>query len=313
MALRVAVQMDPLERVNVHTDTTFLMMETAQARGHDLFVYEARHLSLEDGQVFARGRSVKVQRVAGAPAVFGPWKTVNLAEVDVVLMRQDPPFDVPYITATYLLEIVHPQTLVINNPSAVRDAPEKLFAARFKGLQPPTLVTADVDALEDFHNRHGDVILKPLHGGAGSGVVWLKAGDPNLKALMELHRDARRDPVVMQAYIPAVTKGDKRIILVDGEAVGAVNRVPGEGEVRSNLRVGGRAEAADLTPRDKDICAIIGPELKKRGLMFVGIDVIGDYLTEINVTSPTAAQQLLQFTGVNAAAKLFDVIEARKR
>ncbi|MFC5372040.1 glutathione synthase [Brevundimonas faecalis] len=311
--LKVAIQMDPIEAVNVESDTTFLMALTGQARGHSLWVYDFRTLALEDGRLFCRARPVSVRREQGKHADFGPEERLDLAQdVDVVLMRQDPPFDMAYVTATYLLERVHPKTLVVNNPAEVRSAPEKLIATLFPGLQPPTLVTSDPQALVDFHRRHGDVVLKPLHGAAGSGVVRLKADDPNLEALIEIHAAASRDPLVIQKFIPAVSAGDKRIILVDGEPVGAINRIPAKDQVRSNLRVGGTAAPVELTPRDLEICAAIGPFLKERGLIFVGIDVIGDYLTEINVTSPTGAQQLLKFAGIDATERMWEVIEAKR-
>jgi glutathione synthase len=313
MPLKVAVQMDPLEAVNIEADTTFLMMEQAQARGHSLWVYTPDKLALEDGRVSARGRAVTVKREPGAHANFGPWEKRDLSEMDVVLLRQDPPFDMAYITTTHFLEAIHPKTLVVNNPAEVRSAPEKLFVTGFPGVQPPTLVTSDVEAIFDFRARHGDMVLKPLYGGGGSGVMRLKADDPNLEALLELHAMIGREPVIAQKFIPAVSKGDKRVLLVDGEPVGAINRVPAEGQVRSNLRVGGRAEAVELTARDRELCAVIGPELRRRGLLFVGIDVIGDYLTEINVTSPTGAQQLKRFTGIDAAELLWTRIEALRR
>jgi glutathione synthase len=310
MTLKVAVQMDPLEAVNVEADTTFLMMLSAQARGHSLWVYTPDKLSLEDGRVTARGRPVTVKSEQGAHADFGAWERRELLEFDVVLLRQDPPFDMAYITTTHFLEAIHPKTLVVNNPAEVRSAPEKLFVTGFPGVQPPTLVTSDPEAIFDFRARHGDMVLKPLYGGGGSGVVRLSADDPNLEALLELHVMIGREPVIAQKFIPAVSKGDKRILLVDGEPVGAVNRVPAAGQVRSNLRVGGTAEAVELTARDKELCALIGPELKRRGLLFVGIDVIGEYLTEINVTSPTGAQQLKRFTGIDATEILWARIES---
>jgi glutathione synthase len=310
MALKVAVQMDPVEGINIHTDTTFLMMETAQERGHSLWVYAPDRLGLQDGKVIARGRPLTLRRELGNHFTAGDLETREVSEFDVVLMRQDPPFDMAYITATHFLERVHPQTLVVNDPAEVRNAPEKLFVTGFEGVQPPTLVTADLEAIYDFRARHGDMVLKPLYGGGGSGVARLKADDPNLDALMDLHAMIGREPVIVQKFIPAVVKGDKRILIVDGEPVGAINRVPAEGQVRSNLRVGGRAEAVELTVRDHELCAIIGPELRRRGLLFVGVDVIGDYLTEINVTSPTGAQQLKRFTGVDATAVMWDRIEA---
>jgi glutathione synthase len=310
MSLQVAVQMDPIEAVNIETDTTFLLMLEAQARGHSLWVYRPERLALEDGRALARGRALTIQAIKGDHHRLGDFEVRDLAEMDVLLMRQDPPFDMAYITATHFLETIHPATLVVNDPLEVRNAPEKLFVTRFPGLQPPTLITSDAEAIEDFRARHGDMVLKPLYGGGGSGVVRLTADDPNLDALLELHAMIGREPVIAQKFIPAVSKGDKRILLVDGEPVGAINRIPATGQVRSNLAKGGRAEAVSLTPRDLEICATIAPELKSRGLLFVGIDVIGDYLTEINVTSPTGAQQLKRFGGADAAAALWDRIEA---
>jgi glutathione synthase len=309
MPLKVAVQMDPVERINIETDTTFLLMMQAQSRGHSLWVYGPERLAMEDGRVFARGRSLTLREVRGDHHALGQAETRPLAEMDVVLMRQDPPFDMAYITAAHLLERIHPATVVVNNPAEVRNAPEKLFVTDFPGLQPPTLITSDPDAIYDFRARHGDMVLKPLYGGAGSGVVRLRPDDPNLDALLELHAMIGREAVIAQKFIPAVSAGDKRILLVDGEPVGAINRIPGAGQVRSNLARGGRAEAVGLTFRDEEICRAIGPELKRRGLLFVGIDVIGDYLTEINVTSPTGAQQLKRFGGPDAAVILWDRIE----
>jgi glutathione synthase len=309
MFLNVAIQMDPVEAINIDTDTTFLMMMEAQTRGHTLWVYAPDHLSLEDGRVFARGRPLTLQAVKGDHHRLGDYETRDLSEMDVVLMRQDPPFDLAYITATHFLERIHPKTLVINDPAQVRNAPEKLFVTEFAGVQPPTLVTTDAEAIYAFREKHGDMVLKPLYGGGGSGVVRLKPDDPNLDALLELHAMIGREPVVAQKFIPAVSKGDKRIILIDGQPVGAINRIPAEGQVRSNLARGGRAAAVELTPRDLELCGIIGPALKARGLLFVGIDVIGDYMTEINVTSPTGAQQLKRFGGADAGALLWDRIE----
>jgi glutathione synthase len=310
MSLKVAVQMDPIEGINVEADTTLLMMETAQARGHELFVYTTHTLALEDGAAFARGRDVRVQRVAGDHATLGPWRKVELSEFDVVLLRQDPPFDMHYIDTTFILQAVHPKTLVVNDPVEVRNAPEKLFVTQFPGLQPPTLITSDKAQIYDFRARHGDVVLKPLNGRGGSGVTRLLADDPNLDALLELHQQIGREPVILQKFLPAVTKGDKRILLVDGEAVGAINRVPEKGQIRSNMAVGGKPEPVELSARDREICAAIGPELQRRGLLFVGIDVIGDYLTEINVTSPTGAVALKRFTGIDATEAMWARIEA---
>jgi glutathione synthase len=314
MSLKVAIQMDPVHAVNPETDTSFLMALTAQERGHELWWYPPVSLATEDRRVTARAHRLTVHegKARGEHATSGPAERVDLSTFDVILLRQDPPFDMAYITTTHILEQIHPKTLVVNDPVEVRNAPEKMFVTQFEGLQPPTLITSDADALHDFHERHGDMVLKPLYGGGGSGVVKLKANDPNLDALLELHTAIGRDPVIAQKFIPAVSKGDKRVILVDGEPAGAINRIPAEGQVRSNLARGGRADAVDLTPRDLEICAQIGPELKKRGLIFVGIDVIGDYLTEINVTSPTGAQQLKRFTGVDVTQKMWDVIEAKR-
>jgi glutathione synthase len=310
VSLKVAIQMDPVEGINIDTDTTFLLMMEAQARGHALWVYTPDRIAMEDGRVTARGRPLNLRAVKGDHHRLGETEVRELGEMDVVLMRQDPPFDMAYITATHFLEAIHPRTLVVNNPLEVRNAPEKLFVTGFPGVQPPTLITSDAEAIYDFRARHGDMVLKPLYGGGGSGVVRLKADDPNLDALLELHAMIGREPVIAQKFIPAVSEGDKRVLLVDGEPVGAINRVPAEGQVRSNLARGGRAEAVELTARDLELCAIIGPELRRRGLLFVGIDVIGDYLTEINVTSPTGAQQLKRFGGADAATALWDRIEA---
>jgi glutathione synthase len=309
MSLKVAVQMDPIEGINIEGDTTFLMMEMAQARGHSLFVYTTDTLAMEEGRVFARGRQVSVQRRVGDHATLGDFKRVDLAAFDVILLRQDPPFDMNYIDSTFFLEKVHPGTLVVNDPVSVRNAPEKLFVTDFPRLQPPTLITSDREAIAEFRRRHGDVVLKPLNGRGGSGVTRHLADDPNLEALLEIHAQLSPEPVILQKFLPSVTQGDKRILLIDGEAVGAINRVPQKGQIRSNLAVGGRAETVELTARDREICAAIGPELKARGLLFVGIDVIGDYLTEINVTSPTGAVALKTFTGIDAADILWQRIE----
>lgn len=309
--------MDPIEAVKVASDTTFMMALEAQTRGHQLWVYGPGMLALEaapgEPRLTARARSVRVRPVQGEHADLGAPEALDLSSVDVVLMRQDPPFDMGYVTATHLLETVHPRTLVVNDPAEVRNAPEKLFVLGFPELTPPTLVTRDPEAIAEFRARHGDIVLKPLYFGGGSGVARLRADDANLAALLELHAQLGREPVIAQAFIPAVTKGDKRVLLVDGEPVGAINRVPAEGQIRSNMAVGGRAEAVELDTRDREICSAIGAELKRRGLIFVGIDVIGGYLTEINVTSPTGAQQLKRFGGADAAAILWDRIEARRR
>jgi glutathione synthase len=310
MGLKVAIQMDPVAGINPRSDTSFLMALNAQARGHKIWTYQPDRLALEDGRLTARSRSLEVREGDGPHAIEGDVEVLDLAKIDVVLMRQDPPFDMAYITATHFLEHVHPSTLVVNNPASVRNAPEKLLVTHFPGVQPPTLISRDIDAIVDFRERYPDMILKPLYGGGGSGVARLKQDDGNLEAMLELHFAIGREPVICQAFLPAVSKGDKRILIVDGEPVGAINRVPAEGHVRSNLRVGGRAEAVELTARDRELCDIIAPTLRAQGLMFVGVDVIGDYLTEINVTSPTGAQQLKRFTGIDATAIMWDRIEA---
>ncbi len=310
MSLKVAVQMDPIEGINIKGDTTFLMMETAQARGHSLFVYTPDTLAMEDGRVFARGRDLTVKRVFGDHHAAGEHRQIELTEFDVILLRQDPPFDMHYIDTTFFLQVVHPRVLVVNDPVQVRNAPEKLFVTEFPGLQPPTLITSDPLAIADFRARHGDVVLKPLNGKGGSGVTRHLKDDPNLGTLLELHAEIVREPVIVQKFLPDVTKGDKRILLVDGEPAGAINRVPQKGQIRSNMAVGGTPEPVELTARDREICAAIGPELRKRGLLFVGIDVIGDYLTEINVTSPTGAVALKTFSGIDATELLWKRIEA---
>jgi glutathione synthase len=314
MSLRVAVQMDPLDQVDVSVDTTFLMIENALARGHSVWTYHPDQMAQEDGRIVARARALKsLTREQGRHATHGEVETVDLATMDVILLRQDPPFDMAYITSTHMLERLHPKTLVVNDPAEVRNAPEKLYVTGFPGLQPPTMITRDPAFIADFRARHGDVILKPLYGNGGAGVFRLKPEDPNLDSLLELFFASNREPVIVQKFLPAVVKGDKRILIVDGKAAGVINRVPQAGQVRSNLHVGGRAETVDLTPRDLEIVEQIGGDLRQRGLIFVGIDVIGDYCTEINVTSPTGAQQLKRFTGVDATALMWDAIEAKRR
>jgi len=310
MPLKVAIQMDPIEGVNIEGDTSFLMMESGQARGHSMFVYLTDSLAMEGDRVFARGRDIEVQRVKGDHFKAGPVRRAELTEFDVVLMRQDPPFDMHYIDATFFLEKVHPKVLVVNNPAEVRSAPEKLFVTKFPDLQPPTLITWDREAIRDFRARHGDIVLKPLNGKGGSGVTRHLKDDPNLDSLLEIHAELGREPVIVQKFLPSVTKGDKRILLVDGDPVGAINRIPAKGQIRSNLAVGGEAQPVELTARDREICDAIGPELKARGLIFVGIDVIGDWLTEINVTSPTGAVALKRFTGIDATDVMWGRIEA---
>ena len=321
MGLQVAVQMDPMESIGIEGDSTFALMLEAQARGHALWHYEVRNLSLREGierdglrteRLTAIARPVTVQRVKGDHFSFGAAARIDLAGMDVVLMRQDPPFDMAYITATHMLEHIHPATLVVNDPASVRNAPEKLLVTHFPELMPPTVVTWDTEAIRAFRAEHRDIIVKPLFGNGGAGVFRIKPDDENLASLLEMHFARSREPLMVQRYEPAVRQGDKRIILVDGEPMGVINRVPAEGEARSNMHVGGRAEASTLTPRDREICARIGPTLRAQGLIFVGIDVIGDWLTEINVTSPTGLQEIARFDGTNLAAAIWDVIEAKR-
>lgn len=310
MALQVAIQMDPVESINVATDSTFVLALEAQTRGHALFHYLPRDLALSDGKLTARARSLSVCRDAPYHAL-GPPRTLDLATVDLVLMRQDPPFDMAYITATHLLEHVSHRVLVVNDPAGVRNAPEKLFATHFMGLMPPTLITSDPAAIAEFRRRHGDIILKPIFGNGGAGVFHLRPDDDNLNALLEMFTTLYREPIIVQRYLPEIRQGDKRIILVEGEPLGAVLRVPKSGEARANLHAGGAAKKAALTARDREICAAIGPILRAQGLVFVGIDVIGDYLTEINVTSPTGIQEINRLDGARLEAAVWDAIEAR--
>lgn len=312
MSLTVAVQMDPLEKIGIAGDSTFALMLKAQARGHRLFHYLAEDLSYEDGRVRARARPVTVQRVEGNHYSAGDYQLLDLAnDVDIVLMRQDPPFDIGYITATYLLERVAEHTLVVNDPRAVRDAPEKLFVLDFAEFMPPTMISRNLAEIREFHTKHGEIVVKPLHGKAGEGVFRVGRDGTNLTALTELFGSIWREPFIAQAFLPAVTDGDKRIVLVDGEVAGAINRRPMKGEFRSNLAAGGTAEQAGLTDREREICAAIGPELKRRGLLFVGIDVIGGMMTEINVTSPTGIVAIDKFNGTDTPALIWDAIEAK--
>ena len=309
--LSVALQMDPIEHINIDGDSTFVLALEAQARGYTLFHYLPQSLSFAEGKVLARARPLQLRRVKGDYSTLGPVQSLDLTSVDVVLMRQDPPFDMAYITATHILQHIHPKTLVVNDPVSVRNAPEKLMVTHFIDLMPPTLISADRDQIVDFRQRHGQIIIKPLFGNGGAGVFHLREDDDNLNALLELFSERSREPVIIQRYLPEVRQGDKRIILIDGEPAGAVNRVPPPGEARSNLHVGGRAEKTALTERERQICAAIGPTLREQGLIFVGIDVIGDYLTEINVTSPTGLQEINRFDGVCLEARIWDAIEAK--
>ena len=312
MVLAVAIQMDPIEAVNIDADSTFALALEAQARGYALFHYLPDALTFRDGRLYARARPLEVFRRPGDHHRFGAFEELELDRCDVVLMRQDPPFDMAYITATHLLELLPEDgPLVVNDPAAVRNAPEKLFVLRFKELMPPTLLTRDRDEIRAFWKEHGDIVLKPLFGNGGAGVFRLRQGDENLTALLEMYESIQREPVMVQRYLPEVRRGDKRIILVEGEAMGAVLRVPPEGEARANLHVGARPVKTELTTRDREICAAIGPTLRAQGLVFVGIDVIGDWLAEINVTSPTGIQEIARLDGIEIAPKIWDAIEAR--
>ena len=312
MPLTVAVQMDPLETINVAGDSTFAIMLAGQARGHRLFHYAAADLSYRDGRLTAPARPVTVQRVEGGHHRYGEWQTIDLGtDTDVVLMRQDPPFDLAYITATHLLERVQGETLVVNDPAAVRNAPEKLFVLDYARFMPPTLITRRLDEARAFHAAHGEVVVKPLYGNAGSAVFHVGRNDANLAALTELFGQVWREPFMVQAFLPDVSKGDKRIVLIDGEPTGAINRLPKTGEIRSNLAAGGSAQATELTEREREICAALGPELARRGLLFVGIDVIAGYLTEINVTSPTGIVAIDRFNGTDTPALIWEAIERK--
>lgn len=311
VSLSVAIQMDPIERIDISGDSTFALAIEAQRRGHALCYYGPRDLSLREGVVSARLRPLQVRAEPGNHFTLGAPALTDLATMQVVLMRQDPPFDMAYITATHILERLAPSTLVVNDPFHVRNAPEKLFVTLFGDLMPPTLITSDRDEIRRFRGEHRDIVLKPLYGNGGAGVFRVKEDDENLGALLDMFTQFYREPVMVQRYIPEVRKGDKRIILVDGEFAGAINRVPAEGEARSNLHVGGRAEPSRPTEREKMICERLGPELKKQGLVFVGLDVIGDYLTEVNVTSPTGIVEVRKFGGHDIAHLIWDAIERR--
>jgi len=312
MSLRVAIQMDHIESIDIKGDSTFVMGLEAQKRGYELFHYLVDDLAMVDGRVIAYGQPMTLKAEEGNHYQLGEGRWVDMIDdIDVVLMRQDPPFDMAYITATHLLEAIHPQTLVVNDPAEVRNAPEKLFVTKFADLMPPTLITNNKEQINLFREKHKDIIVKPLFGNGGAGVFHLKPGDENLNSLLEMFGEASREPLMIQAYLSDVRKGDKRIILVDGEPVGAVNRVPAEGEARSNMHVGGQAVKSILTERELEICERIGPDLKARGMIFVGIDVIGDYMTEINVTSPTGLQEINRFDGSCLEALIWDAIDQK--
>ena len=313
MKLTVVVQMDPIERIKIAGDSTFALLLEAQSRGHHLLYYTPDLLSLDGSTLVAPVQTLKVSDVQGSHAELGDARRMDLAEADVILLRQDPPFDLAYVTSTHLLERIHPKTLVVNDPRWVRDSPEKLFVMDFPQLMPPTLISRDRDEIVAFRERHGAVVMKPLYGNGGAAVFKIEPRDPNFGSLFDLFSVTFREPWVIQKFLPAVSHGDKRIVLVDGEPLGAVNRVPVGDDIRSNLVRGGAARDTDLTPREREICATIGPELKRRGLIFVGIDVIDGHLTEINVTSPTGLRAIKRLGGPDLAAAIWDVIEAKRR
>src|ERR1700759_3587726 len=313
MPLTVAVQMDPIDKIDINGDSTFALMLEAQKRGHGLMYYGPRDLTFRENKVPARVRPLSVRPVKGDHFALGEAFVYDLSAADVVLMRQDPPFDMAYIPATHILERIPPKTLVVNDPKEVRNAPEKLFVTEFGDFIPPTLITSDLREVRDFRERHKEIIIKPLYGNGGAGGFRIGPGDENLGSLLEMFTQFYREPVIVQRYLPEVRKGDKRIILVDGEFAGAINRVPASGEARSNMHVGGRPEATELTAREEFICKTLGPELKARGLIFTGIDVIGDYMTEINVTSPTGIHEVRRFGGADIAALVWDAIERKRK
>ena len=311
MSFAVAIQMDAMDSIDIAGDSTFALAQEGQARGHALFHYLPADLSLKQGRVIARARPLQVRPEVGNHYTLGEAELLDLATLDVVLMRQDPPFDMSYITATHLLEHIHPGTLVVNDPVHVRNAPEKLFVTHFENVMPPTLITCDAALVHEFRAEYSDIIVKPLFGNGGAGVFHIGPDDENLNALLEMFTGLYREPIIVQKYLPEVRQGDKRIILVDGVAAGAVSRVPAAGEARANLHVGARAEKTELTPREQKICTAIGPALRERGLIFVGIDVIGDFLTEINVTSPTGIMEINRLDDARLDALVWDAIEAR--
>ncbi|MBO1024725.1 glutathione synthase [Ochrobactrum sp. SD129] len=313
MSLKVAVQMDHISTVNIAGDTTFALSLEAQKRGHELYHYTPDRLSMRDGVVTARLEKLEVRDIKGDHFTLGEPERRNMLDMDVVLLRQDPPFDMNYITNTHLLERIHPKTLVVNDPAWVRNSPEKIFVTEFPDLMPETLITKDPQEVLEFRREFGDIILKPLYGNGGAGVFHLADGDRNLTSLLEMFGQLFKEPFIAQRYLKDVRAGDKRIILIDGEPVGAINRVPSETDARSNMHVGGRAEQSKLTPREQEICARIGPSLKERGFILVGIDVIGDYMTEINVTSPTGIREIERFDGTNIAALFWDAVEAKRK
>ena len=312
MSLAVAIQMDPIEAIDIDADSTFVLALEGQRRGHGLFHYLPRDLTYDHGRVVARARPLTVRREKGSHFTLGEPEAIDLRTLDIVLMRQDPPFNLAYIAATHLLERVHPETLVINDPVAVRNAPEKLFVTQFPELMPPTLITYEKAEVKAFRREHVDIIVKPLYGNGGAGVFHIGPEDENLDSLLDLLAQTVNEPLVVQKYLPEIKQGDKRIVLIDGRPAGAINRIPPPGDARANMHAGGRAEKSTLTRRDREICEVLGPVLNEQGLVFVGIDVIGGFLTEINVTSPTGLQEINRFDGVSLEARIWDAIEARR-
>ncbi|TWH36259.1 MULTISPECIES: glutathione synthase [unclassified Aminobacter] len=312
MSLKVAVQMDHISTVNIAGDTSFALSLEAQRRGHKLYHYTPDRLTMQDGRVFARIEEMEVRDVKGDHYTLGEPVRTDLSEIDVILLRQDPPFDMNYITTTHMLERIHPKTLVVNDPAWVRNSPEKIFVTEFPDLMPETLITKDPREVMEFREKYGDIIVKPLYGNGGAGIFHLPEADRNLSSLLEMFGQMFREPFIVQRYLKDVRKGDKRIILIDGEPVGAINRVPAEHDARSNMHAGGRAEPTELTEREREICARIGPSLRERGFILVGIDVIGDYMTEINVTSPTGVREVKRFGGADIAALFWDAVEAKR-
>ncbi len=312
MALKIAVQMDHINSIRIAGDTSFALCLAAHDRGHELYHYTPDRLSMRDGVVSAALEPLQVRDIEGDHFTLGEAVHTDLSEMDVILLRQDPPFDMNYITTTHLLERIHPKTLVVNDPAWVRNSPEKIFVTEFPDLMPETLITKDLQEVLKFRREFGDIIIKPLYGNGGAGVFHLTSDDRNLTSLLEMFEQMYREPFIAQRYLKDVRSGDKRIILIDGEPVGAINRVPAESDARSNMHVGGRAEATELTAREKEICACIGPSLKERGFILVGIDVIGDYMTEINVTSPTGIREIKRFGGADIAQMFWDVVEAKR-
>ena len=309
--MKIAFQMDPIENVDIYADSTFRLAEEAQNRGHDLYVYTPDDLTFNRGKIAAKVRSISLKRKIGDHVNFGAVELLDLSEFGIIWLRQDPPFDMGYITNTHLLDLVSKKTLIVNNPFWVRNLPEKLLVLKFPNLIPDTIISRDLEEIKEFKREFKDIIVKPLYGNGGAGIFRLKEDDKNLTSLYEIYSSISSEPLIVQAFLPDVKNGDKRIILVDGNPVGAINRVPKPGEIRSNMHVGGKAEPAKLSPRDREICSAIGPTLKSKGQVFVGIDVIGEYLTEINVTSPTGIQELEQFDNVNIAEMIWHAVEEK--